>query len=795
MTHSVESRFLAILSGALLIFVAPLFVLFLFLSSGRAKTDLANHVSIVITSNAKALAQPLWDLDSESMGSIADTIVTDPAIVRVVVRDTSNAFEISRAEPSYKPDMPLASRSEWINHKSARGLRQIGQLTVYYREVGLFSSLKPVEIGFITIFAFAVLAVSVAAIIGNRMMIITPLLRLTAAVDATRRSGSRERVEWDSRDEMGNLAARFNEMQSKLEREERELRNAHRRATDIYNHTPAMLYSIDREDRISAVSDYWLVATGYRRSDVLGRLFSSMVVPDDRDKYARRSETSGADGEIVDRTVRFIKADGSMMHVLIVETLPGVGGIGDAYSLSVMTDVTALKESEEHVRRQAVTDHLTGLMNRKGFETALQKQIERADETSRQLACLFIDLDRFKWINDNLGHAAGDAVLCDVVHRLKPILAEGDTISRLGGDEFAILRMSADAQTEAYELARQLTELFNSPFDAAGIAARLSASIGIALYPQHARSGAELLQKSDLAMYARKREGKNGASVYDTSMTDRTRRRAELEDIIEIGLDQDWVETYFQPLICLRSNRIEGYEALMRIVHPVQGILPPADIISVAEETGSIIAMGNRVLEKALSHFAALQRKLPEAGHYVAINFSSMQIEPGLPARLATLLERYGLPPSALVVEITEAVLMQDNPDISMILSQIRHYGCRIALDDFGTGYSSLSYLNRFPVDIVKVDQSFIRALSGGQGDAYDKSRMLVEGITAISHKMACTVVAEGIETRDQWQTLIDMGVDYGQGYLFSRPLPVPDLERLIASDGVQVKMVETARG
>lgn len=795
MTHSVESRFLAILSGALLIFVAPLFVLFLFLSSGRAKTDLANHVAIVITSNAKALAQPLWDLDSESMGSIADTIVTDPAIVRVVVRDTPNAFEISRADSTYRPDVPLASSSELIIRKTNRGAREIGKLTVYYREVGLFNSLKPVEIGFISIFAFAVLAVSVAAIIGNRMMIITPLLRLTAAVDATRKFGSRQRVDWDSPDEMGNLAARFNEMQSKLEREERELRNAHRRATDIYNHTPAMLYSIDREDRISAVSDYWLVATGYRRSEVLGRLFSSMVAPEDREKYAGRSDNDAPEGELVDRTVRFIKADGSMMHVLIVETLPGESGIGPTYSLSVMTDVTALKESEEHVRQQALTDHLTGLMNRKGFETALQKQIERADEMNRQIACLFIDLDRFKWINDNLGHAAGDAVLCDVVRRLQPILAEGDTISRLGGDEFAILRMSEDAQGQALELARRLTDLFNSPFDAAGVAARLSASIGIALYPQHAKSGAELLQMSDLAMYARKREGKNGASVYDASMTDRTRRRAELEKIIEIGLEQDWVETYFQPVICLKSNRIEGYEALMRIIHPVQGILPPADIISVAEETGSIIAIGNRVLEKALTHFAALQQTLPQASHYVAINFSSMQIEPGLPARLASLLERYGLQPSALVVEITEAVLMQDNPDISMILSQIRQYGCRIALDDFGTGYSSLSYLNRFPVDIVKVDQSFIRALSGGTVEAYDKSRMLVEGITAISHKMACTVIAEGIETREQWQTLIDMGVDYGQGYLFSRPLPVKDLERRIESDGVEVKMVETARG
>jgi EAL domain-containing protein (putative c-di-GMP-specific phosphodiesterase class I) len=205
--------------------------------------------------------------------------------------------------------------------------------------------------------------------------------------------------------------------------------------------------------------------------------------------------------------------------------------------------------------------------------------------------------------------------------------------------------------------------------------------------------------------------------------------------------------------------------------------LPPAEIISVAEEVGSIIPIGNRMLEKSLQHFARLMKAndLPKA--YVAINFSSLQIEPGLPAMLASLLERFGIAPRSIVVEITEAVLMQDNPEVSQVLEQIRRFGCRIALDDFGTGYSSLSYLNRFPVDIVKIDQSFTKALTANNGEVHDKSRMLVEGITTISHKMACTVIAEGIETREQWRILLEMGVDCGQGYLFSRPLPMPELD------------------
>lgn len=788
MTHSVESRFLAILSGALLIFVAPLFVLFLFLSSARARTDVITHASIVATSNAKALAQPLWDFDSDSAGSIADTITSDPAIARVVVSDTSNQFQLTRNSAIFKPDMRLDSVSETIYHDSANGSQRIGQLTVFYPEVGLFSSLKPIELGFISIFAFAVMAVSAAAIIGNRIMIITPLMRLTAAVDATRKFGSRQRVDWDSRDEMGDLAARFNEMQSKLEREEKELRLAHRRATDIYNRTPAMLYSIDADDRITAVSDYWLVATGYSRGEVIGRFFSSMVDPEDFETYRDRGLQQTEGGKTPEVTVRFLRANGSRMDVLIAETPPGAGDLRSSFSLSVMTDVTALKESEARIHRQAITDHLTGLMNRQGFEATLEQKITNADRTGQEIACLFIDLDRFKWINDNLGHAAGDAVLCDVVQKLSPLIGADACISRLGGDEFAVLLMMTDVQEPAFELAKRITDIFEAPFDAASIETRLSASIGIAFYPQHAQSGAELLQKSDMAMYARKRDGKNGAVVYDPSMTDRTRRRAEIEEFIEAGLAQDWIDAYFQPLVNLTTGDIIGFEALMRLVHPVKGIMAPAEIIAVAEETGTIIPIGHRMLEKSLSHFAGLIRNqsLPDA--YIAINFSSLQIEAGLPARIASLLEKHDLRPEQLVVEITEAVLMQDNPEVSQILGQIRRYGCRIALDDFGTGYSSLSYLNRFSVDIVKVDQSFIRALTESKGDVYDKSRMLVEGITTISHKMACTVIAEGIETREQWRILVEMGVDGGQGYLFSRPLPVPQLEAMMQSDIVQIR-------
>ena len=774
MNHSVENRFFAIVCGALLVFVAPLFVLFLFLSSGRAEKEIKDHISVLLVANAQALAKPLWDLDEDSITQISATTVAEGAIVRVNVRDLSGQLDVTQSTipKSYKGPLEAVSRS--IIYNGLDGARNLGTITVYYPKLGLFDGLKSEEIVFISIFIFAVLTVFGAALIGNRIFVIQPLMRLTHAIEATRRLGSRHHVDWQSNDEMGRLANSFNEMQSKLEREETELKLAHRRATDTYNLTPAMLFSLDKDECIAAVSDYWLAATGYGRGDVLGRRFASLVLPESRAQYIERKRSHPDSAARFDVTVKFLCQDDRIMDVLILETT----AIQDGLSLSVMTDVTDLKQSEDRNLHQAITDHLTGLLNRQGFETALDAKIIEADLRQRELACLFIDLDRFKWINDNMGHAAGDAALRELVSRMQARLTPGDIAARLGGDEFAILLLAEDAETRAFDMAASIAEVFEMPFDGD---ARLSASIGIAIYPRHAANAAELLLKSDIAMYAKKRDGKNGAQIFDNSMLDASRRRAELESHIESGLNDDWFEAYLQPIVNIDDRSIAGFEALMRLHHPQKGVLSPARIIEVAEETGSIIRIGNRIMEKAIANFALLSRLDGMQDTYLAINFSPLQFEPELPVRIAALLSRHDIPPKRIVVEITEAVLMDDNPETRMVINEICRYGCRIALDDFGTGYSSLSYINRFPVDIIKIDQSFIRAINDDASDVSAKSRMLVESITTLSHKMNCTVIAEGIETEEECATLRTMGLDYGQGYLFHRPQHPNDLMKTLA--------------
>ncbi|WP_117193677.1 EAL domain-containing protein [Rhizobium terrae] len=788
MTRSVESRFIAIISGALLVVVAPLFTLFLALSSQQAAKNLSEHVNVVLITNSQALGKPLWDLDTDSIHQIASMLIADPAIHGVQISDNVGKLNISEVDVNPADFRGLESISEPIFYKTAQSTRNVGSLTVYVPKLGWFSALHQMEMAFISIFIIAILTVFGAAILGNRVMVIKPLMRLTAAIEATRRLGSRHHVDWRSNDEMGRLARSFNEMQTLLEREERELKRAHQQTTEIYNLTPAMLFSLTASDQIAAVSDYWLLATGYRREDVLGHPFSELVAPSHRQIYARRKAQVKTSGPAIEVTVRFLCADGRMMDVLIVETELGTASGNIPGSLSVMTDVTELKQSELRNHQQAISDHLTGLLNRQGFESMLDRQIVEADRAGTEVACLFIDLDRFKSINDNLGHAAGDSVLCQFVERTKPLLRDGDSASRLGGDEFAILITGEGTERRATELAQKIVDMFEVPFRVEGTSVRLSASIGLAFYPSHAASAAELLQKSDMAMYARKRDGKNGAHVYDPAILDQTRERAEIESDIEVGIAASWFEAHFQPIVDIETGIPSGFEALMRMRHPRKGLMSPGGIVSVAEETGSIGQIGNLILEDAMANLARVSR-LPGMGDaYVAVNFSPLQFEPGLPTRLAALLARYGIQPSRLVVEITEAVLMHDNPEIRTILNEIHRFGCRIALDDFGTGYSSLSYMSRFPVDIVKIDQSFVRSLTEMAGDIGTKNRMLVEGISAISHKMNCKVVAEGVETEEQRALLQQMGIDFAQGYLFSRPREISDLLSALSARQAEVR-------
>lgn len=445
MMHSVESRFIAIVCSAMLVFVAPLLALFLAISSERVARERLQNVELLMEASGEALGKPIWDFDQDGIERIALSLMNASDIRAVTIRDT--AGNILAALPPGSPGAVDGKSLETaISYDSVKGPVPVGALKVVVPTSGLLLRFSKDEWTILGILLFAVATVFAAALIGNRFIVIRPLMRLTAAVEATRRLGSRHRVDWNSDDEMGALAGNFNAMQDRLEREEKELKSAHARATETYNLTPAMLFSLDAAGRLSAVSDYWLLATGYLRDEVIGRSFTDFIDPSWHEAYHQRSKAAAADGhDISDLTLPFRKADGEFMTVLILETETSSGEI----SLSVMTDVTALKQAESRNHTQAITDHLTGLLNRQGFENALDEAILSADQCDMQLACLFIDLDRFKWINDNFGHAAGDAVLRQTVERIQAALRPEDVIARLGGDEFAILIADDEPRPQA----------------------------------------------------------------------------------------------------------------------------------------------------------------------------------------------------------------------------------------------------------------------------------------------------------------------------------------------------------
>ncbi|MBB4006317.1 putative bifunctional diguanylate cyclase/phosphodiesterase [Allorhizobium taibaishanense] len=793
MTRSVEQRFLALVAGTVFVCVVPLFILFLWLSSERAETEQQNNVAVLLAANAQALAKPLWDFDAESVRQISAALISGGEIARVAVNDLTGDIHVAMPQV-LSATQGMTSLSQTIIYRHQDGPKAVGTITLSFRKHGLFASIRRTEGVFVAIFTLAMLVVILAAIVGNRMMVMKPLEQLTAAIEATRRLGSRRSVHWHSNDEMGRLAQSFNAMQAKLQQEEIELKNAHRLATDIYNATPAMLFSVDADDRITGFSDYWATMTGYARENIIGQTFASLIATEARDAYheVKLTNTAGLNREF---TSKFVCADGRVMDVLVTESAAAVSMAQSGLSLSVMTDITALKQSEARNRRQAMTDHLTGLLNRQGFETELDAQIEATDRQGGSLACLFVDLDRFKWINDNLGHHAGDTTLRILVDMIVRLLPENSIAARIGGDEFAILLRAENCEAAARAMARDICGIFETPFIVKGTATRLSASIGIALYPQHAGTAAELLQKADMAMYNRKRDGKNGLQLFDDSIGNRTRRRAELEQTIEQALHHDWFDAFLQPIVELQSGRIVGYEALMRLRHPLNGVMGPAEIIALAEENGTIHDIGKQVFDKALDHFTRLSALTGDKTSYLALNVSPSQIDASLPVWLASAVHLFDIDPSRIIIEITEATLLHDNPHIQTVLQKIGDFGCRIALDDFGTGYSSLSYLSRFPVNIIKIDQSFIRSMTGDTPELRERSRMLIEGIAAISHKMKCRVVAEGIETEDQWHAVQAIGVDFGQGYLFGRPQSFEDIEaRLGNGDLPQIKAATVTR-
>lgn len=533
----------------------------------------------------------------------------------------------------------------------------------------------------------------------------------------------------------------------------------------------------DPENRIVAVNQSFTDITGYQLEDVQGkdpRLLSSGVHPKEfyRKMWSTLAAADAWHGEIHNRT----KAGESYIEQLSIAVSRGEKGEVINY-IATFSDVTEKKHNEARLRYLAEYDDLTGLPNRRLLVDRVRQTIARAKrDEMRRFSLMFLDLDRFKGINDSLGHGVGDMVLQEVAQRLQGAVREVDTVSRIGGDEFVILISGKkdEAVTSAATLAQRLLKLVAEPIHEQGMELIVTPSIGIATYPDDGENFELLLRNADAALYHAKGEGRNNYKFYSKEMNERASARLQIESGLRQALERKAFELHYQPQYCLQTKRIVGCEALVR--WPTEeGYISPAVFIEIAEETGMIFGIGEWVLREACRQGAEWLAQ----GYTLdslAVNVSAVQFRPEFLPLLQAILQETGFPAALLEIEITESALMRDVEVAERVLQDLRALGVQVALDDFGTGYSSLAYLKRFPLNKLKIDRAFIDGLPQDKED-----KAIVASILDVARHLGLQTIAEGAETREQVDFLEAYGCNFVQGFYFSKALPAPDFEALIS--------------
>ena len=500
------------------------------------------------------------------------------------------------------------------------------------------------------------------------------------------------------------------------------------------------------------------------------------VHPDDRARVQEQLLASVKSTQAVwSDEFRLASPGGKITHVLARGHI-GRAEDGSARRLTaVLQDISARKQQEERTRFLADHDELTGLPNRSLFRQALNQALERAARSKKMLSILFFDLDRFKNINDSLGHDAGDEVLRAVAERLIACVRKVDLVARFGGDEFAVLTEGLTAEDQASTVARKILEVLSKPMILAGRQYRPAASIGISTYPTDGRDAQSLLKNADIAMYRAKEEGRGTYQFYSEQLNTHSLQRLEFEANLSNALNNHEFVLYYQPKIELATGRVAGLEALIRWSSPQLGFVPPGDFISVAEETGLIVQLGRWVAQTACVQNSAWQKSgLPPLR--IAINISARQMtDRGLVQFIAETVAKTGLSVDSLELEITESAVMSNQEHAEKVLNELKALGFHLTMDDFGTGYSSLAYLKRFPFDSVKIDQSFVRGIPQSKDD-----EAIVEAIIAMAHSLQLKVVAEGVETREQYEFLRSHKCDQIQGFYVSKPIPSSEILMLL---------------
>ena len=557
-----------------------------------------------------------------------------------------------------------------------------------------------------------------------------------------------------------------------------------RMAATVFEHSTSAILITDPAGYIVQANEAFSRVSGYAVSDVLDQLPNMLTVDEQQEAHLRYvlkqlHQHSTWEGEV------WLKRRNGEHYPAWVGITAVFDDEGDLASyVCFFSDISERKASEQRIHRLAYYDALTHLPNRTLFQDRLHTALQSAERQKSWVVLMFLDLDRFKPINDSLGHAAGDRMLKEMATRLLGCVAEDDTVARMGGDEFTLLlqpRVSREmALNRAIHVAEQILASLVKPFVLEGREFFVTASIGIALSPQDGNELSQLMKNADTAMYHAKERGKNNFQFYQADMNASALERLELESDLRHALDQNEFVLYYQPQFSGDGKRLTGAEALLRWRHPRRGLVPPGDFIPVLEELGLVVDVGDWVISEACRQLKTWHQnkvRVPK----VSVNISARQFSDGqLGTRIATILKDTGLPPACLELELTESILMREVNEALHILDSLKNLGLSIAVDDFGTGYSSLNYLKQFPIDVLKIDRTFVDGLPSGEQDA-----QIARAIIAMAHSLNLAVIAEGVETHEQLDFLREHGCDEVQGYLFGRPMPANRFEAQFSNDAL----------
>jgi two-component system CheB/CheR fusion protein len=579
------------------------------------------------------------------------------------------------------------------------------------------------------------------------------LMRITPYIDSGRKS-------------VGGVVMTILDITEKIAAEEKL-----RLSASVFEHASEATLITDAENRIISVNPAFTEITGYSADEVIGQtphMLNSGKHTKEFFKHMWQTliSTGTWQGEIQNRRKNGeIYTEWLSINVLKDDTDDIMRHI------AVFSDITDAKKAQETIERQATFDTLTGLPNRHLTIDRLKQILNFSRRNSRMFAVMFMDLDHFKLINDALGHAAGDELLVKTSLRIKEVLRDSDSVGRMGGDEFVVLLGDLNCAEDIIPIAKKLLSIVREPIMVAGHSILTAASIGITVYPMDGDSPEALMKNADSAMYAAKKNGRNSFCFFTHQMQDDANKRHWIDSELSTALEQERLHLYYQPILRLDTMALAGAEALLRWQHPVKSFIPPDVFIPVAEQNGMIGKLSQWVFTTGLADW---ERWIDESAtrQSLAINLSAAQfVTPEHIKQLLQLLRDSKLAQSNQVtIEITESLRLSDNEEYVDILRQMREYGCKIAIDDFGTGYSSLSYLKRMPIDIIKIDKSFVRDISSDPTDA-----AMVRAILQMARAFGMTTVAEGVETPEQLAFLQEHGCNYAQGFLFSKPVPFPE--------------------